>query len=219
MKPIITIIGNVATGKSTILPFVVEVTGGTSVLADDFFQVSPFRDKYFSDIPRWGLTNELYLLLKRIELIESQLFVTESDKPLVIDSGIAMSWVYMRSQVIDGVISEGEWEIFQSIFTRLSRPLISHRQTILYLTSPVDTLINRIKKRGRDYELKLYTKTLLQQFERGINEFLMTGFAKQSQLITLDTEPISKLLEQNDRNAILAIVKEKLGVDPPKADG
>lgn len=209
MRSIITVIGNVAVGKSTILPYVVEATHGTAVMADDFFQVSPFRDRFIADIPRWGLTNELFLLIKRVELMES-LMMESGDAPLIVDSGIPMSWIYMRSHAINGLISQEEWDIFQSIFARVTRPLFTTNHTILHITAGIPILMERIQKRGRDYELAHYKAEYLEQLEKGIEAFLHTSIAQQARYVTIPTETTAPLIAEDKKEAVLKLLSESL---------
>jgi deoxyadenosine/deoxycytidine kinase len=209
MRSIITVIGNVAVGKSTILPYVVDATQGTAVMADDFFQVSPFRDRFIADIPRWALPNELFLLLKRVELMES-LLLEQGSSPLIVDSGIPMSWIYMRSHAINGLISNEEWDIFQSIFARVTRPLFTTNHTILHLSAGIPILMERIHKRGRDYELAHYKESYLEQLEKGIEAFLHTSIAQQARYVTIPTETTAPLIAEDKKEAVLKLLSESL---------
>jgi deoxyguanosine kinase len=164
---IITIIGNVASGKTSAAPLIVEALGADFLDADTLFQTEdPFRELYLQNTRRWALTNELWLTMRRAELLE-QAISMNSGKPLVIDSGLLMSWVYTYSHLAVGNISQDEWELYEKVYNSVTKNLLSEL-TVIHLNYSMPTLLKRLKQRGRDYELAYYTRDYLMQLESGL---------------------------------------------------
>jgi deoxyguanosine kinase len=168
---IITIIGNVASGKTSAAPLIVEALGADFLDADTLFQTEdPFRELYLQNTRRWALTNELWLTMRRAELLE-QAISMNSGKPLVIDSGLLMSWVYTYSHLAVGNISQDEWELYEKVYNSVTKNLLSEL-TVIHLNYSMPTLLKRLKQRGRDYELAYYTRDYLMQLESGLNALI-----------------------------------------------
>lgn len=212
-KHIITIIGNIGAGKTTTLPFVANALDADIIEADDLFQtVNPFRERFLTDIVRWGFTNELWMAHKRVALIRSA--IEQSNKEnIVIDSGLIMSWVYTKSHFITGKMSPDEWTFFNELFTQWSR--FSFKSTLLYLTAPVDVLLKRIQQRGRDYELEMYTEDYLSQIDLGLTD-LTANFADIfDDIVKIDCTKIGDLTEKKAQQEFMKLVRKKFSYTIP----
>lgn len=215
-KHIITIIGNIGSGKTTTLPFVAKALDADIIEADDLFQtINPFRDRYLADIKRWGFTNELWMAHKRVNLIKTA--VEQSTKEnIVIDSGLIMSWVYTKSHFIAGNIDTDEWAFFNELFTQWSK--FSFKTTLLYLTAPVETLMKRIKTRGRDYELQMYKKEYLDQLEMGLQDLIANFAGVFDDTITIDYTEIGNLTKNKAQKEFMELVQKKFSYTTPAVE-
>ena len=203
----ITIIGNIGSGKTTTLPFVAKALEADVIQADNLFQTTnPFRDRYLDDFKRWGFTNELWMAYHRKGLIASA--VEQSDKEnIVIDSGMIMSWVYTKSHFLAGNLDKDEWALFNDLFTQWSR--FSLKTTLLYLTAPLDVLMKRIKERGRDYELEMYTSSYLEQLEIGLTDLTANFAGVFDAIVTIDYTEIGDLRTKNAQGDFMKLAQKK----------
>lgn len=161
------IIGNVASGKSTATQIITKKIKAGKIDADDLFQTSdPFAKIYLENMSRWALTNELWLTVERVKLIQESLKHSKKDL-VVIDSGLLMSWVYTYGHYLNGVISSDEWKLYEDIYTRLCSEVLN-KMIVVRLRYDLPVLMNRLKKRGRQYELEFYTPEYLDQIEKGL---------------------------------------------------
>jgi len=165
---IITVIGNVASGKSTLLSLLESEMKIQGVAADNLFQVSdPFAKPFLSDMKRWSFTNELWLTAERAKLLRREL--RKDAKGLVFfDSGLLMSWVYTYSHFLVGNITPDEWSFYLDLYDVLTNDIL-YEVKVIRLNYYVDTLMSRLQKRARDYELAFYTREYLGQLELGLN--------------------------------------------------
>jgi len=181
----ITVIGNIGSGKSTLVHLLRKKLHLDVLLADDLFQTKdPFRDKYLKDTKRWALANELWLTKERVQLVNKKR--NKKGKNLLIDSGLIMSWVYTRSHNLKKTITDSEWELYVDLYNRLTKDLMT-KTTIIYLDCSVKILLERIHNRGRDYELKYYNAQYLRHIQAGLNEF-MRGRKKKDTLSISEIE-------------------------------
>ncbi len=164
----LTIIGNVASGKSTLMPILVKSLGAHAVDADDLFQTSdPFAKPYLADMKRWAFANETWLTIERIKILRAELGKRKQGIT-IIDSGLLMSWVYTYSHLLVGNITDDEWRLYHTLYDELTDGLFKNTH-VVKLSYSMDTLMERLKKRGRDYELAFYTREYLGQLELGLS--------------------------------------------------
>lgn len=208
---IITIIGNVASGKTSAAPLIVEALGADFLDADTLFQTEdPFRELYLQNTKRWALTNELWLTMRRAELLE-QAIAMNSGKPLVIDSGLLMSWVYTYSHLAVGNISQEEWELYEKVYNSVTKNVLSEL-TVIHLNYSMPTLLKRLKQRGRDYELAYYTRDYLMQLEMGLCELTRSLSLNGCKLIEINHKDIPDFVNDPDcRDRLIEQISYSLG--------
>ena len=190
MNKNITVIGNVASGKSTLVPVLARALEKKPVFADDLFQTrDPFRVKFFNDMSRWSLANELWLTKERVKLLTSY---NSKDKGVIIDSGLLMSWVYAYSHFETGKMDLDEWQLYSELYDVLSQDLLKE-MVVVRLSFPIETLMKRLKKRGRKYELEFYNPAYLGEIESGIEALEQKLEQGNQKVITLDNSQLGKL--------------------------
>lgn len=206
MKPTLTIIGNIAAGKSTLMPILTKKFDAEFVDADNLFQTSdPFATPYLADMKRWAFANELWLTYERVKLLKT---AKENQQGLlIIDSGLLMSWVYTYSHLLVGNITEDEWNLYKSMYDVLTQDLFSNTH-VIRLRYSMDTLMERLKKRGRDYELAFYTREYLAQIELGLSALIEKLEKHHVNIITIDEESIQDFEKNKDEAAALVATVE-----------
>jgi deoxyguanosine kinase len=209
---IITIIGNVASGKTSAAPLIVEALGADFLDADTLFQTEdPFRELYLQNTRRWALTNELWLTMRRAELLE-QAISMNSGKPLVIDSGLLMSWVYTYSHLAVGNISQDEWELYEKVYNSVTKNLLSEL-TVIHLNYSMPTLLKRLKQRGRDYELAYYTRDYLMQLESGLEALVQRMLLDGMKVLEVPEKKVNDFVAyKKDQNTLITLINEGLFV-------
>lgn len=169
-KTLITIIGNVASGKSTLTRLLADHLSIEKLEADDLFQTqNPLAELFLADMKRWGFTNEIWMTYHRANLIAGN--VTRSaNANTIIDSGLFMNWVYAYSHFTSGIFTSHEWDLYQKIYDISEKNFSGYSQVVISLHYPFPVLLKRINKRGRDYELRQYKRTYLRQLDAGITD-------------------------------------------------
>lgn len=209
MPKFLTIIGNVASGKSTAMPILLKELDALPLYADDLFQtLDPFAKPYLQDIKRWAFTNELWLTYERAKLIKE--FGKDNEKLTVVDSGLLMSWVYTYSHLLVENISLDEWEFYETLYDEFANGYLVD-SVVVRLEYNLDTLMKRLQKRGRDYELEYYTREYLEQIEQGLVA-LEKKLAQQGvKVITVHEDEVADF-EHNQISAgkLVSIINEGL---------
>jgi len=183
----ITVIGNIGSGKTTLTPVIAKKLKAKTVMADNLFQtVDPFRELYLNDLKRWALANELWLTLERVILVKKYLRA-HKDKKLVVDSGLLMSWAYTHGHYLSGIITKDEWQLYRRLFDRVAIGLFTS-SVVVALECSVETLMKRIKKRGRQFELEYYNPVYLSRIDKGLEKLKAKLKRKGIKVVTISEQ-------------------------------
>ena len=190
--PLLTLIGNIGSGKSTALPPLLDALAAKPLYADDLFQTTdPFAKPYLDDTPRWAFTNELWLTHQRAQLLQDHVGTSgKSGQLTIVDSGLLMSWVYTYSHLLVKNITLDEWEFYQTLYDEFSANILQDT-AVIRLKYSMETLLERIHKRGRDYELEYYTREYLEQIEQGLEALEKKLVMNGVPLLTIDESEIA----------------------------
>jgi deoxyguanosine kinase len=184
---IITVIGNIGGGKSTLTKHLAHKLKAKLVKADNLYLINPFFPLAVKDRKRWSLASDLWFLKERVKVISKEL--KTDTQFVVIDSGIPMSWIYSNSRIKSGHYAKEEWELYQNYYNLLTK-IIPPSDILIELTAPSNQLMQRIKKRGREFEKKHFNIPYLESITTSLNEYKKQVLAPTTKLITLNTQMV-----------------------------
>jgi deoxyadenosine/deoxycytidine kinase len=170
MNNFITIIGNVAAGKTTMAEFLAKTLPGYLESADDLYKTNPFFNESVTDLSRWSLASDVWFLIKRLEMAK-ELETVLKDQPVVQDSGLLMSWVYANSRVGLQNRSVEQTGIYNNLYATLTSTL-PKESLVIYLSLPITVLQQRIFDRRRDFEIKFHTDSYLTTIEDTLHQLV-----------------------------------------------
>ena len=191
---LITVIGNVGSGKSTVCELLAKKLHAKLIPADEFYKTNPFFPLALQDRKRWSLASDLWFLKERVKLL-SKLNSGLNDKNIIIDSGIVMSYVYAHSRIKSGYFTDEEWSLYQEIYTFLTKN-ISNQGIIIYLKAPVNFLLKRIKERGREFEIKNHSKDYLTSLQSSLDFVVKNSNVKVITINIYEKTSINNLVKQ-----------------------
>jgi len=152
MNKTITIIGNIGSGKSTLAKILAEKLSGILIDAD-LYAANPFLPLYAVDHSRWALATELFFTLSRAKKLATELKKNKL-KHKVIDSGLLMGIeIYARYHRNVGTMTKEEWLLFRKLTKDYVHSSLIYPNLVIYCHCDVDTCFNRIKTRGRKFEI------------------------------------------------------------------
>lgn len=212
ISKVVTIVGNIGTGKSTAMPLMTKALGAYSVEADNLFQTTnPFRGGYLENLERWCFTSELWMTWARAEMIKRELEIAKKKKVewVAIDSGMIMSWVYMKMHHMFGEISEDEWELFAHLFDHLTVGIKT--DIIIWIDCSVDTALERVRKRGRGYELQFYTREYLENLNEAVVQVVKKMELDGVKVVRLHESEIGNIVESEIcQNELMELVVSRI---------
>jgi len=158
--------GNIGVGKTTFTKLLSEKLNW-----EPFFESvsdNPYLSDFYSDMKRWSFNLQIFFLHKRFEMhqkMSASLTSVIQDRTIYEDLEIFARNLYQL-----GKLSQRDWDNYYGLF-KVMNFYLKRPDLIIYLKADTDTLLSRIKKRGRDYENSIdseYIHTLNISYDRWI---------------------------------------------------
>lgn len=146
----IAIAGNIGAGKSTLTSMLAAHYGWQPFMEAN--AENPYLADFYADMQRWSFHSQVFFLGKRVEhhhqLVHYMGSVVQ-DRTVYEDAEI-----FARNLAVQGHIMERDYETYRRLYEAVVA-FLPPPDLIVYLQSNVDTLMNRIHKRGRDFEQQM----------------------------------------------------------------
>ncbi len=197
----ITVIGNIAAGKSTLVELLSEKMPAREVPADSLFRINPFFPLALTDRVRWSLASDLWFLYERVKMTRD---IPEQVKRnhVVVDSGLPMSFVYARSRLVHGYLTDDEWELYKAIHDEII-PKTRFPDKVIYLKAPIDMILERIKKRDRKFELKHYNRKYLKGLAIGLGLVVKKLEVNKVKIVPVDVAKVDFVKNEADLQGLI----------------
>ncbi len=140
--------GTVGAGKTTLVEILEKDRSMRGFYEMNDELADKILEKYYQDRHRWCLAMELYFLHKRFLQIR-QASLTEK---AVMDRSMAGDFVFVKMQRELGLLQSIEYSVYENFFKTMVEISPSPR-LLVYIKCSVDTALQRIEKRGRNYEI------------------------------------------------------------------
>ncbi len=198
----IAIAGNIGAGKTTL----------TGLLAKHFNweaqyespEENPYLYDFYEDMPRWSFNLQVSFLNLRFNHL---LKVLDSSTSVVQDRTIYEdAYIFAANLHAMGLLSTRDYNSYLKLFESVSS-LIKAPDLLIYLRSDIPTLVDRIQKRGREYEENLrldYLKRLNERYEAWISTY------KEGNLLIIDVDKIDFEANPEDLGSIINKVNAEL---------
>ena len=136
--------GPIGVGKTTLARAISEASGASLMLEDP--EANPFLPRFYENAERYALPTQLFFLFQRIDqlarLNQSDLF----HRATVADFMLEKDALFARLNLKDDELKLYE-QIYQHL--KLQAPV---PDLVIYLQAAPDTLIERVQRRGAQYE-------------------------------------------------------------------
>ena len=179
--PFVGIAGNIAVGKTTLTKMISERLGWRPFFesVDD----NPYLSDFYSDMKRWSFHLQIYFLSRRFRTHRE---MSEGDVPAVQDRTIYEDVeIFAQSLHEMGNMSQRDWVNYRALFDEMTAYL-RKPTLIIFLKATTDSLLTRLKKRGREYEKSVsaeYLHSLNIAYARWINRAKL-----EFNVMTVDTD-------------------------------
>lgn len=158
---------------------------------------------------RYPFLLQLWFLNTRFQSIKEALVQDNN----VLDRSIYEDWYFAKVNKDLGRISELEFSIYESLLNNMMEEIQGipkkSPDLMIYLQGSFDTIINRIKKRGREYELDEGLLEYYRTLWSGYDEWVSNHY-NASQVLVINIDNLDYVNNEDDKQKVLTMVEEKL---------
>jgi len=192
----IAIEGNIGAGKTTL----------TKMIGDDFnaklvlerFADNPFLPKYYKDMERYAFPLEMSFLADRYQQLSDDLAQFDLFKSFIVsDYYIFKSLIFAQVS-----LSKEEYKLYRRIFDVMYKE-ITKPDLYVYLHQSTESLLENIKKRGRDYEQNIQPQ-YLEQIHQGYINFIKTE--QNLNTLIIDVSEMNFEKNPNDYRKVIDLI-------------
>ena len=136
--------GPIGVGKTSLAQRLADHIGADILLEKP--QDNPFLERFYQDPQRHAMSTQLFFLFQRINEVRDQAQMDFFRTRTVSDFLFDKDALFARLN-----LSEDEYKLYQNIYQSLA-PKVVIPDLVIYLQATTSTLIDRVRRRGRDYE-------------------------------------------------------------------
>jgi deoxyadenosine/deoxycytidine kinase len=201
--------GMIGAGKSTYTEMISRRLG-----TEAFFEsvdYNPILDKFYDNPQKWAFSLQIYFLNTRFRSIKAAL----TDDNNVLDRSIYEDALFTRVNHLQGNISQEEMDIYNDLLANMMEELEGMPKKapdlLIYLDGSFETILDHIRKRGREFEqieddseLLAYYELLFKNYEQWYQEY------DQSPKIKINIDTYDIVNNRGDEEQVMAIIEEAL---------
>lgn len=190
-------------GKSTFTRLLAQTLGGKPYFEPT--TENPYLSDFYQDMKQWAFHSQMFFLGRRLK---DHAVILADDGVLVQDRSLyENAEIFARNLFEHGYISARDWDSYQEIYQTAAR-LLRPPDLVIYLQASVPSLMERVGKRGRDFERTIdsaYLESLNVLYKNWSREFSLAP------ILTIPTEDIHYLENPMEYEGVLNQIKQRLG--------
>ncbi|MFB4168735.1 deoxynucleoside kinase [Virgibacillus sp. JSM 102003] len=175
-------------------------------LLKEIVEENPFLGKFYDDIDEWSFQTEMFFLCNRFKQLEDiEKKYLNQNKAVIADYHISKNMIFAKR-----TLQQDKFEKYEQIYHILTKDMPVPNMMI-YLHASLDTILKRIRLRGRDIEQNIkpsYLAQLAQDYEDYMNEFEVLH--PEIPVIRINGDEIDFVKQQDDLNMIIRQVENQL---------
>lgn len=165
--PFITVEGPIGVGKTSLAKAISDHFDFS--LLKEIVDENPFLGKFYENIDEWSFQTEMFFLCNRYKQLEDiNEYYLKRDLPVVADYHILKNLIFASR-----TLKDQQHHKYLQIYDILTKDM-PVPNVVIYLHASLDTLLDRIKMRGRDIERKIdpaYLSQLSLDYEQSMAQF------------------------------------------------
>jgi deoxyguanosine kinase len=139
--------GPIGAGKTSLARVLAQHAGG-----DELFErpeENPFLERFYGDMPRFALATQLTFLFQRVDQLAGVGQFDMFRQLTVGDFLLDKDPLFARLNLTDA-----EYGLYEKVYSHL-KPQTPTPDLVIYLQAPVETLIERVHRRGVNFERRI----------------------------------------------------------------
>ncbi len=205
--------GMIGLGKSSVAALLGEAFG--SEVFYESVDGNPILPLFYTASPeeiqekRYPFLLQLYFLDSRYKAIKSALGHDDN----ILDRSIYEDWYFAKKNMELGRINELEMQIYENLLDNMMEELQELPKKapdlMVYLKGSFETVLERIQKRGRSFEMDKELTDYYRFLWEGYDDWVMNHY-QASQVLIIDMDEIDVVEREEDRAKVIQAVKESL---------
>jgi len=201
-KRLILVAGNIGSGKSSLTERIGERLGWQT--AFESVSDNPYLPDFYANMKNWSFHLQVFFLGHRAQ---QHLEMFNDPRSAIIDRSIYEdAFIFARALHSLGNINERDYITYRQVFDLVVRSLPAP-SLLVYLKAPVDVLLKRIHKRGREMESTIskdYLSLLDSYYTDWINNFDLCP------VLTLKTDDLDFVHQAKHLDTVVDKINERL---------
>ncbi len=208
-RRVIAVAGNMGAGKSSLVEWLRQQFGMTPFFEPN--EHNPYLEDFYADMRRWAFNSQIWFLIRRFQIHRQIDAMAGDPTPVVQDRTIYEDAEIFAAHLHElGHIDDRDWQSYAEMYRTL-RAVLHPPDLMIYLRCPLETLVKRIKRRGRHYE-RAVPRKYLAALER-LYERWFAGYDASPKLV-IETDRLEYVEKLFDRLELLEAVERHAGLMP-----
>ena len=198
----IAVAGNIGAGKTSL----------TELLAKHYrFEAqyedvidNHYLDDFYNHMERWSFNLQVYFLKSRFQQLMQ---IRDAQHSVIQDRTIYEdAFIFAPNLHAMGLLTKRDYDNYYSLF-ELMEAAVKGPDLLIYLRSSIPNLVNKIHKRGRDYETSIsidYLSRLNERYEAWISQY------SKGKLLIVDVDDLDFVENPNDLGSIIEKIDAEL---------
>ena len=196
----IAIEGPVGVGKSSLAGLLAREFSGRTL--NEEVDTNPFLPKFYDDIRKFAFQTQLFFLLSRYQQ-QKEMFQQE-----LFSSVIISDYLFAKDRIFAYLnLDENELALYEQVY-RLLDTRIPKPDLVIYLQAAPDVLLERIRKRNKDYEQNV-NEDYLERLIDAYNRYFF--YYSETPLLAVNTTDIDFVTDPEDLTALVREIRRMKG--------
>ena len=192
--------GPIGAGKTSLTHRLAQHLNANTLLEEP--DANPFLARFYQDPRRHALATQLFFLFQRAQQVADLKQLDLFSRPSVADFLFDKDTLFARLN-----LSDDELALYQQVYRHLA-PQVSTPDLVIYLQASTNTLIERVRRRGTEYEQSItesYLTRLSDAYSRFFYEF------NAAPLLIVNSDHLNFVDEQGDFDLLLRRIQTMRG--------
>ena len=198
----IAIAGNIGAGKTSLAELIAKHYNWEAHFEDVID--NPYLDDFYTHMERWSFNLQVYCLKSRFQ----QLLAFQNNKKTIVQDRTIYEDAFIFAPNLNamGLMNQRDFKNYRELFD-LMESLIEGPDLLIYLRSSIPNLVNKIHKRGREYENSIsidYLSRLNERYEAWISTY------DKNKMVIIDVDDLDFVENKDDLGTVLTEIDKGL---------
>ncbi len=202
MDKLIIVAGNIGVGKSTLTAMLSKALGWQPLY--EAVDENPYLSDFYRDMRPWSFHSQVFFLSRRLRQYQ---YIAEMNGVVVQDRSVYEdAEIFAENLYRQGHMSDRDHGTYRGLYEAIAT-FLPHPDLVVYLRASVPTLVDRIHRRGRDFERGMSRDYL--QFLNALYEEWIERFAL-GPVLTVPADNLDFVRNNGHMELIIARILDKL---------